>query len=482
VYDIVRFGHLRVYIDEREVQHLLVPELYDAVWRVVRQGIRGYRPLSHEFLWHQVYRLYVEELPKPVAAFQAAIGRCGCEFCRNVLIECHLRIVGPIAGQIARRRFPSTFGSVPNSHARDGHADLVHELIATGNLGLFEAVDHFKPEAGRLSTIANFWIRKRIYEGDRARGIFGREGLVTPCYLPKRHLATFSVGLTGTKSANCPDANPDDDDDDDDDEFDLLDSDGRTSRKYLQRCPVGNGGARFLWRDEGTYAVPRLKLPGHPGGEASRELVSEAERDFEKRGRDWQDNCFLETVGQTAKRVLTPAEYRVFAARFLHKKKPTRQALADELGLHESGVRRIKARALRKVWNAPPLQIAQTVEAMAKFYSVAPGDGLDEFVDVAKKKFPNATAEQRHAAWIATGLFDSTIECSPLRWGQGSFNSWGFAKVSEVKPKPLPQPKHVKPWTHSVPFAVAWLRRHGRKLQPWLKPSHDWYASRALAA
>ena len=119
----------------------------------------------------------------------------------DILIECHLRIVGPIAGQIARKRFPATFGAVRNPHARDGHDDLVHELIATGNLGLFEAVDHFKPEAGRFSTIANFWIRKFIYEGDRAHDIFGREGLVTSCHLPKRHLATFPVGLTGTKSS-----------------------------------------------------------------------------------------------------------------------------------------------------------------------------------------------------------------------------------------------------------------------------------------
>ena len=175
-----------------------------------------------------------------------------------------------------------------------------------GNLGLFEAVDHFKPEAGRFSTIANFWIRKFIYEGDRAHNIFGREGLVTSCHLPKRHLATFPVGLAGTKSVNHEDANLREDSD----EFDFLDNDGRTSRKYLQRH-IGDGGARFLWRDEGTHAVPRLKLPGHPSGKASDEVVCETERDFEKRSRDWQDNCFLEHAGQTAKRVLTPIEYRV---------------------------------------------------------------------------------------------------------------------------------------------------------------------------
>ena len=151
------------------------------------------------------------------------------------------------------------------------------------------------------------------------------------------------LGLTGTKSTRRKDASPDDDSD----EFDLLDSDGRTSRKYLQRH-IGEGGARFLWRDEGTYAVPRIKLPGHPGGTASRESISETERDFEKRNRDWQDNCFLEHAEQTAKRVLTRDEYRVFAARFLNKKKPTHQQLGDKLGFTESGIRRIKDRAFEQ--------------------------------------------------------------------------------------------------------------------------------------
>ena len=456
---------------------MLSPALYDALWRRIRELKPGHRALSDPFLWHPIYRSYVEGLPKLDAVTEADPGSGGAEFHRNILIESCLRIVGPIAGQIAKRRFPATFG--PNPHASDGHADLVHELIATGNLGLFEAANHFKPDAGRFSTIANFWIRKFINAGDRAHDIFGREGLVTPVKLPKQHLATFPVGLTGTKSSNRPDANPDSDSD----EFDLLDSDGRTSRKYLQRH-IGEWGARFLWRDEGSRADPRIKLPGHPGGKASEEVVCETERDFENRHREWHENCFLEHAGQTAWRVLTRDEYRVFAARFLSKRKPTHQALADKLGLTESGVRRIKARAARKVWDAPPLPIAQTVEAMAKFYSVAPGSDPEEFVDVAKKKFPNATSQQRHSAWMATGLFDQRGEHCQSFKGQGSFNSWDFVQVSEVKPKPLPKPKHIPTCTHSEPFAVAWLRRHaaGKKLKPWIKPSCEWYASHALAA
>ena len=170
---------------------MLSPALYDALWGRLRELKPGHRPLSDPFLWHTIYRSYVEGLPELSRTRETDLGEgwhLGSEVCRNILIECHLRIVGPIAGQIARKRFPATFGAVPNPHAKDGHADLIHELIATGNLGLFEAANHFKPEAGRFSTIANFWIRKFIREGAPTHDIFGREGLVTPCRLPKRHL------------------------------------------------------------------------------------------------------------------------------------------------------------------------------------------------------------------------------------------------------------------------------------------------------
>jgi hypothetical protein len=131
---------------------------------------------------------------------------------------------------------------------------------------------------------------------------------------------------------------------------------------------------------------------------------------------------------------------------------------------------------------------------MAKFYSVTPGSDLDEFVDAAKKKFPSATSEQRHAAWKATGLFDTLDVCPRENRGEGSFNSWDFVKdnfkdddklrrleraLAEYRTNhPLPT------WTHWEPFAVAWLRRSAawKKLKPWIKPTHDWYASHALAA
>ena len=131
---------------------------------------RDTEPYLNQFFFGNDHRAYVESVACNGKLYAAVQG----ELCRDALIEFHLGIVGPIAGQIAWKRYPAKpFG--------DGHDDLVQELTALGNLGLFEAVDHFKPEAGRFSTIANFWIWKFIREGDRAHSIFGREGLVTPC-------------------------------------------------------------------------------------------------------------------------------------------------------------------------------------------------------------------------------------------------------------------------------------------------------------
>ena len=432
----------------------LKARLYDAAWRAVRKCRQGHRPLSDPFLWHDFYRIYTEVLP---------LG--------GPLVESHLRIVGPIAGQIARRRFPMPFANA-GKDAWDGQADIIHELIGLGNLGLLAAVEHCKLERGAFSTIANFWIRKFIREGDYPHDIFGIEGLVSPTYLPKRHVATFTVGLTGTKSVNQSD------DDGGDYEIDLLDSEGRASRKYLQRH-IGEGGARFLWRDEGTYASPRLKLPGSLNGGASPEVVSEPERAHERRQRDWQDTYFLEGVEDVAKRVLSPIELRVFKARFLNKRKPTHAALGVELNRSEAGIRKIKERAARKVFATP-----RKPGSLADYYSAPPPADLDEWLDLTAKRFPNATNDDRREAWRATGRCDDSlfIAWDAYPGGAGSFNSWDFAKVPDFKPKPLPQLPNYPTWTHSEPFAVAWLRRHGRKLKPWIKPTMDWHASHALAA
>jgi len=73
---------------------LLYPKLYDAAWRRLRA-----KGKHHDLLWHNVYDEYINSLP---------LAELGAS--RDELIEKHLRIVGPIAGQIAWRRSPHSFG------------------------------------------------------------------------------------------------------------------------------------------------------------------------------------------------------------------------------------------------------------------------------------------------------------------------------------------------------------------------------------
>jgi hypothetical protein len=201
---------------------LIYPSAYDLAWRTIRASRKGHRPLSDPYLWHDVYRRYNEAV------------------CRvhHEIVQAHLGIVEAIAQKATCQRFPMPFTNLGKKNALDGQLDIIHEVMGLGNLGLLAAVEHWNPELGKFSTIANFWIRKFIREG--TKDIFGIEGLVSPLYLPKRHMALFTVGLTGTKSVHRSD------DDGGDYEIDLLDSEGRTSRKYLQRH-IGEGGARFLW-------------------------------------------------------------------------------------------------------------------------------------------------------------------------------------------------------------------------------------------
>ena len=355
---------------------MIFPRLYDWAWRKIRASRPRHRVLSNSFLWHDFYRLYTDDLSD---LWIEVSRRRAQEPHPYDPVEAHLAIVGSIAGQVAHRRFPMPFANAGTA-AWDGQLDIIHELIGLGTLGLLATVGHWK--FGAFSTVANPWIRKFIREGSYRQlagwqrdpligetvppwGIFGIEGLVSPLYLPKRHMAVFTVGLTGTKNVNQSD------DDGGDYEIDFLDSEGRTSRKYLQR-KVGNGGARFLWRDEGTYANPRFKLPGHPSGKASEDVACEPERARERRQRGWQDTYFLEGVEDVARRVLSPIELRVFRARFLNKRKPTHQQLADELNLTEGGIRKIKARAARKVFATP-----RKPGSLTDYYSSPPPSDLD---------------------------------------------------------------------------------------------------------
>jgi Sigma-70, region 4 len=347
------------------------------------------------------------------------------------------------------------FTNLGKKNALDGQLDIIHEVMGLGNLGLLAAVEHWNPELGKFSTIANFWIRKFIREG--TKDIFGIEGLVSPLYLPKRHMALFTVGLTGTKSVHRSD------DDGGDYEIDLLDSEGRTSRKYLQRH-IGEGGARFLWCDEGTHACPRIKLPGHPSDEASRDLVSEPERAHEQRRRAWEDSYFFEGVEDVARRVLSPIELRVFRARFLNKNKPTHKALGAKLGLTEGGIRKIKERAARKVFAAP-----RKPGSMTDYYRVPPLSDLDEWLDLTAKRFPNATNKDRREAWRAIGVVPAEISYLDKRCG--SFNSWDFVKDTPWEPEKPVKPKFT-PWrVNCLAFSVEYFQRFkGRVLPEWSEP------------
>ena len=77
---------------------MLCPRLYVEAWRRVR-GKRKHRPLADELLWHKVYERYINSLT------HAEPGATKAE-----LIESHLHILRPIAGRIAWKRCPKSFG------------------------------------------------------------------------------------------------------------------------------------------------------------------------------------------------------------------------------------------------------------------------------------------------------------------------------------------------------------------------------------
>ena len=76
---------------------------YDDAWLKVRAN-RKKLPLEDELLWHKVYEEYINSLP-PV----------GLGTSRGELKGRHLRIVGPIAGQIAWRRTSHSFEFGPRN-------------------------------------------------------------------------------------------------------------------------------------------------------------------------------------------------------------------------------------------------------------------------------------------------------------------------------------------------------------------------------
>jgi hypothetical protein len=269
----------------------LFPRLHRAAWAKARAK-RKYRPLEDELLWHQVYEQYINSLP-PV--------ELGAR--RDELIERHLHILGPIAGQIAWKRCPKSCGVWSKEAAPHlSHVGLVYELAAFGVFGLLIAADRYKPDSGwAFSTYANYWIKKfiRLYL-DEIIGIVPRTGHMGPdpstfcinedgeeCWVdfPRRSVMDLvDAALNGARlyrgkasggmpifdsGLTIPGPNPGDK------EIEVVGSDGPTDPTrldYLQRRVTKK---LYPWVDIGTHFTPRLELPGHPGGKASEEEPQE---------------------------------------------------------------------------------------------------------------------------------------------------------------------------------------------------------------
>ena len=283
---------------------------YDEAWRKVRAN-RKYLPLDDELLWHKVYEEYINSLPP------AELGAS-----RDELIERHLRIVGPIAGQIAWKRRPKSFG-IWSKEAADhlSHVALVHELAAFGVFGLFIAAARYDRKKGAFSTYANRWIKKfiRLYleeiiaivprtglKGDSRVSVMDRVDAALDgrrLYRGKAAggMAIFDQSLTipGPES--------------DDKEIETVGTDGPTlnpGMDYLQRRV---SFSQFPWVDMGSRSVPRFALPGHPGG-ASAEPPIDYGR-FQSRSLAVACDC-------ATCRLLGPGEIRDFWQRHTGKAVP----------------------------------------------------------------------------------------------------------------------------------------------------------------
>jgi hypothetical protein len=242
----------------------LVPSVYDAAWRWVR-GKRKHRALTDELLWHKVYERYIRTLPK-----------VGPDAGKLELIEAHLRIVPDIAGRIAWRRCPYSFGIWANEAKPTlSHVGLVYELTAMGNLGLLIAADRFDRESGwAFSTYANYWIKKliRLYLEElvsivprndperRAMDVFNAAIERRRQYRGKAAggMAAFDSGIT------IPGPKPGDK------EIEVVGTEGITNPERLDYLQRRVGKWLFPWEDTGAHFKPRLALKGHSnsGGRA----------------------------------------------------------------------------------------------------------------------------------------------------------------------------------------------------------------------
>jgi hypothetical protein len=243
---------------------------YDDAWRRVRANLKYHRGLEDELLWHKVYEEYINSLP--LAELRAS---------RDELIERHLRIVGPIAGKIAWKRTPHSFGIwARESDPSESHVSMVHELTAMGNFVLFVAADRYNPYSGyAFSTYANYWIKKFVklhldeiisivprtgYKDDGRVSVMDRVNAALERRRLYRGKAAGGMAMFD-QSITIAGPNPGDK------EIETVGTDGPTLNPgfdYLQRRVSFN---LYPWIDMGTRSTPRFALLGHAGGRASAE-------------------------------------------------------------------------------------------------------------------------------------------------------------------------------------------------------------------
>jgi hypothetical protein len=400
---------------------VLFPKLYD-YWV---SHLEPNSPLEDEFRWHRLYSLYIKALPK-------LEDQRSCS--RDLLIECHLRNVPKIAGKIARE-----FGFRPwpgqGFDAWDGYEDLIHELTAAGNRGLAEAAKRFDGRVGKFSTYASYWIEKFV----RLNASF----LVSVVKRGGEDLPLFDKSLSGYAG------------DEDTGQLAIGSAEGeRLVRFRPHENSVGVAGVTapaIIAVPLATQLAEGLSLISH-GLEGDTAEVAAA--DYRQYREAWEIEDVLESAEQTAKRVLTRREYRIFTARDLTTKAVKLKWLVDEFEITEGRVREIGKRAREKVQAAmstpikPQRTRKQLIKQMARFYiecTPRRTSKLDDWLDLAKRKFPEATNDDRKAAWLRTGQV-----CKPrvsfarwkMPWRKPSCtiedrNDHETDRTTEIIPEPL---------------------------------------------
>jgi RNA polymerase sigma-32 factor len=219
----------------------------------------------------------------------------------------------------------------------DSYGVPLDDRLQCANVGLIKAIDRFDPDKGfRLATYAVWWIRAELTDFVRSN--------FAPVIVPK------GKPILAGDSLNAP----------------LLNKDGESDEHQdLLASDAADQEAVFVEAGEIGHLRDRLS-----------------------------------SITQKA---LNDRERAIFEARCLSDKPPTLESLAGQFGVSRERIRQIEVSALQKVEAAAkkPITIRRSTKdlrcAMAQFYAAAmPRHGhLDEWVDAVKRRFPEATQEDR---------------------------------------------------------------------------------------